>query len=244
MIKGATGESVGEAIFRSYALLNNAPGSDAVESSRSWKDRLVSNFLYLVGVITFAVIIGVVGDAIGTNVEALRTSNGRVLTSRHTVLVNWNEHTRPMLRQLEAARREGRLTGPVVLIADRQKTDMDADVADELAKVGSSGLHVLTREGGTTKLGNLDRVAVGTAKRLIMVPESTSEDGSDPGPMLEKSTSIASALQQNVFKHQNKRANVVVSVPAGYETELGQQEAACTDLPTNTIVGDRQLIHF
>eukprot|EP00966_Prymnesium_polylepis_P274108 6332293-Prymnesium_polylepis.1 len=68
LIQVATGGPSGEALFRSYALLNNAPGSDTVDGEAGWRDRLVSNFLYLVGVVTFAVIIGVVGDAIGTSV--------------------------------------------------------------------------------------------------------------------------------------------------------------------------------
>ena len=57
-----------------------------------------------------------------------RVSNERALEVRHTVLLNWDEHTRPMLRQLEAARREGRLRGTVVVLAERDKQEMDAEV--------------------------------------------------------------------------------------------------------------------
>ena len=235
LLKLVTGESSAEAIFRSYALLNNAPGSDTVDSEATWKDRTVSNFLYLVGIITFAVLIGVVGDAIGSSVEEVRTYNGRVLEAQHTVLVNWGDYTRPMLRQLEAARKEGRLKGSVVLIADRDKEDMDADVADERGKMGGMGLTVVTREGCPTELENMDRVAVGTAKRLIVVPPLKGEEGADDADdagnlraKLKQSTSVAAALQQNVFKRQERRATAVVSVPSNYESEEGQQEGFST----------------
>ncbi|KAL1510952.1 hypothetical protein AB1Y20_005779 [Prymnesium parvum] len=228
LLKLATGEDSGEAIFRSYALLNNAPGSDAVDGPRDWKDRAVSNVLYLVGVITFAVIIGVVGDAIGTNVDSVRTSNGRVLESHHTVLVNWGAYTRPMLRQLEAARREGRLKGAVVLIADKDKERMDAEVIDEMSKWGGSKGMVVTRQGSPTELANMDRVAAGTAKTLIIVPSEVQESERSKVAKAKQSSSLAAALQQNVIKEQSRRANTVIAVPRNSAVDLGQKENFAT----------------
>merc|ERR1719506_2912655 len=119
--------SLGESTFKSYSLLNNVPGADAVGADDGPLARLVSNVLYMVGVGTFAVLIGIASDGISSSVEGLRVSNERVLERRHTVLLNWDEHTRPILRQLEAARREGRLSGPVVVLAERDKEEMDID---------------------------------------------------------------------------------------------------------------------
>ena len=126
--------------------------------------------IFNLGVLTFAIIIGIASDKVSSSVESLRTSNARVQEVGHTVVLNWGEYTKPMMRQLEAARREGRLKGSVVLIADRDKEEMDSDVADESVKMGGMGLTVVTREGSPTELDNMDRVAVGTAKRLIVVP--------------------------------------------------------------------------
>ena len=69
----------------------------------------------MTGALTFAAVIGLMADSISSNVESVRTSNDRVLESHDMALVNWGEYTRPMLRQLDAARREGRLNGPVTL---------------------------------------------------------------------------------------------------------------------------------
>ena len=113
-------DNLDEATFRAYSVINNVPGADAVEF-KTPLGRLISNTLYMTGVLTFAILIGVVSDNISSQVEGLRISNERVLDVKHTVMCNWGEYTRPMLRQLEAARREGRLRGRVVILSEKEK---------------------------------------------------------------------------------------------------------------------------
>ena len=93
-----------EGTFRAYSLLNNIPGADATwDADKSPLSRLISNLLYMIGVGTFAVLIGVVTGNISSAVDGLKVSNERALEVRHTVLVNWGDYTKPILRQLEAA---------------------------------------------------------------------------------------------------------------------------------------------
>ena len=147
LFKLTSSMSLSEGTFKSYSLLNNVPGADAIEDDKGPLQRLVSNVLYMIGVGTFAVLIGIVSDNISSSVEGLRVSNERVLETKHTVVLNWDSHTRPILRQLEAARREGRLAGPVVVLSERDKEEMDAEVADELSRMQPrAGLTVLTRQ--------------------------------------------------------------------------------------------------
>ena len=237
--------TLGEGTFRAYSLLNNVPGADATCDDTPL-GRLVANALYMVGVGTFALVIGFLSDGISSSVEGLRVSNERVLEVRHTVLLNWGEQTGPILRQLEAARREGRLSGPVVILSERDKDEMDKDVQDELAKAKGSaaGLTVLTRSGSPVELANIDRAAAGTAKRVILLtPQDTAgrapQAASDvPSPQassptspaggegggavgaadvrLRSSTGLLMELQAAVNKKSAKRADVVVSAPHGY----------------------------
>ena len=111
LFKLVTGGTLRGAAFRAYTLLNNVPSANACEDvdGRGPLELLVANFLFITGALTFAAIIGLMGDAVSSNIDSVSTSNGRVLEAQHTVLVNWGEYTRPMLRQLDAARREGRL---------------------------------------------------------------------------------------------------------------------------------------
>ena len=222
-----TEDSLGEGTFRAYALLNNVPGVDAVNDETPLA-RLVSNVIYMVGVATFAVIIGLASERISSSVDGLRVSNARVQEVGHTVVVNWGEYTRPMMRQLEAARREGRLSGTVLVLADKDKEEMDEVIEDELGRIPGARLNVLTRKGSPLELNHMDRVAAATARRIILLPPggdgAADDEGADKGggddadgaSQLRDSTGLALALQRGVQPSQQKRASVVVSAPAGY----------------------------
>ena len=53
----------------------------------------------------------------------MAAGNFRLVEHDHTVLLNWNEKTVPVLRQLAAAQRDGRETKrrPVVVLANKDK---------------------------------------------------------------------------------------------------------------------------
>ena len=74
-------ETLEDATFRAYSLLNNVPGADAVEVETPL-GKVVANALYMTGVLTFAILIGIVSDNISGRVEGLRVSNERVLEVR------------------------------------------------------------------------------------------------------------------------------------------------------------------
>jgi len=231
LFKIVTKESFGDGAFRAYALLNNVPGADAT-CDETAIGRLVSNSVYMVGVATFAVIIGIVSDGISSSVSALRMSNERVQEVGHTVVVNWGAYTRPMLRQLEAARREGRLSGPVVILSGRDKEEMDAEVADELRKMSpAAGLEVITRHGSPRELDDVDRVATGTARRIIMLPAEQAEEGDDDdaNESLQEATGLALALQRGARPAQQKRAAVVVAAPEGYHAKVADGKFIAED---------------
>ena len=202
-----------ESTFNAYSLLNDIPGADACTPDEGWP-RLIAVSMHMVGVLTFAVVLAIVSDGIGTKVESLRTSNERVLETRHTVLLNWGEYTQPVLRQLEAARREGRLSGSVVIIADHEKEEMDAAVDEMGAEKG--GLSVTTRQGSPTELSHMLRASAGTARRIIVTPPEADEQADAYPKALKESTALALSLQESVEPTAaGKRAHVVVSKPSG-----------------------------
>lgn len=210
LYKLLTSDSFEDGAFKAYSLLNNVPGADAT-ADETILGKLVSNALYMVGVATFAVIIGIVSDKISSSVESLRVSNERVQEVGHTVVVNWGDYTRPMMRQLEAARKEGRLSGPVVVLSEKDKEAMDEEVSDELKRI-RAGLSVLTRVGSPVELNAMDRVAAGTASRIIVLPDPAT--ARDPSASTRETTGLALALQRGLQKAPEKRAKVVVSAPS------------------------------
>ena len=207
--------SLGEATYQAYSLLNDIPGADCSATPNALS-RLLATSLHITGVFTFAVVLGIVSDGISTKIDSARLSNDRVLETRHTVLLNWGEYTRPVLRQLEAARREGRIKGPVVIIADRDKEEMDAMVRDELDKLQPRAkLSVTTRTGSPSELSSMQRVAAGTAQRIIVTqPDDIEPD--DYARQYKESAALALSLQESAEPNKPaKRAHVVVSAPRG-----------------------------
>ena len=129
------------------------------------------------------------------------------------------------MRQLEAARREGRLSGSVVIIADHDKEEMDAAV-DEMSP--KPGLSVATRSGAPTELSHMLRASAGTARRIIVTPPEAEEQADEYPKALKESAALALSLQESVEPSaRDKRAHVVVSKPSGEEGfEHGESAAA------------------
>ena len=212
---------LGEGAFRAYSLLNDIPGADAAATNTVWQ-RLVASGLHLVGVFTFAVVLGIVSDGISTRAESIAQSNARVVDARHTVLVNWGEYSMPVLRQLAAARREGRLSGRVVVLAGADKEEMDEALAEDDEVKGT--LDVVTRHGTPTDLADMQRVSAGTAKRIIVVPTAGGYADDDAyAAEVRRATSLMQGLQQNVEGKRERRADVVVSAPTGAPRAAGME---------------------
>ena len=81
---GTEADNLGDATFKAYSLLNDIPGADAC-AEETLPAKLLAQMLHIVGVFTFAVVLGIVSDGISTKVESVRLSNDRVLESKHTV---------------------------------------------------------------------------------------------------------------------------------------------------------------
>ena len=129
----------GEATWNAYSLLNDIPGADAAGEETA-KNRAVAASLHMVGVLTFAILLGLITDKISTSVEGLRSSNEPVLDKGHTVLFNWGEYSLPVIRSLAQANKEGRLeNGRVVVLAPKDKEELGEEIAEELNKLRDSG---------------------------------------------------------------------------------------------------------
>ena len=102
LYKIVEGANFTDGSFQAYSILFNVPGADST-ADETPLGKLVSQGLVMVGILTFAVVIGIASDGISSQIENLRLTNERVQKTRHTVLVNWGEYTKPMMRQLEAA---------------------------------------------------------------------------------------------------------------------------------------------
>jgi hypothetical protein len=169
---GASPTWVG-ALFKSYALLSAAPGADSVNEETT-TSTVSSNLLFLLGIFTFATILGIITSSIEEHVQWVLEANHRVVERGHTVLLNWSERTLPILRQIAESRATGFKALPVVILANRDVGEMREAVRQGL---GALRLPVTVRSGHPTSIQDLDKVSVGHASRiLITCPEGMAPD--------------------------------------------------------------------
>ncbi|KAL0038546.1 hypothetical protein WJX77_010122 [Trebouxia sp. C0004] len=168
LYKQASGSSWKEAFFKCYVVLQDVPGADAtvVPNDRA---ALVLHSIFQLGLLTFAVVLGVVCSDISAAVESIQSGNYTVVESGHTVILNWNKLTIPVLRQMAVARAEqqvGACKGPVVVLADMDKAEMDAAVAKGLQ---GCKMEVMTRSGRPHSIADLEKAAAGRARIIVML---------------------------------------------------------------------------
>ena len=110
--------------------------------------------MFLVGLFSFAILLGLVTEAITSKVEDVKRGNYKVCESGHTVILNFNDQTVPLLRQMAQAVAEGRdMSDTVVILTEGDRENIDETI--ENADLGKR-LNVITRSGNPyarTRLG-------------------------------------------------------------------------------------------
>lgn len=77
----------------------HAIGADVTSEENKYAG-LVMHLVFVAGLFTFAVLLGIVTDDIGSAVEHVRKGNYPVIERNHTVVLGWNRQTIPLLRQV------------------------------------------------------------------------------------------------------------------------------------------------
>lgn len=74
-------------------------GADAC-AEENMGASVVANFIFVSGLLTFAVILGIICDDISSVVEEVRSGNYQVLEEGHTIILNCNKQLGSVLRQV------------------------------------------------------------------------------------------------------------------------------------------------
>ncbi|KAG2491156.1 hypothetical protein HYH03_010597 [Edaphochlamys debaryana] len=173
-----TGEPAKAALLRCYYILNNVPGAD-VAGEENPRAAVLLNFIYVTGLLTFAVLIGVLGDDIGSAVESARLGNTRVPERNHTVVIGHNRQLVEVLRQVAVVRTDrgaAAFPGQLVVLSPVGREELDAQLLEALGPAAAAG--VVTRQGSPLKMSDLHRVSAGHARTVILLaPEEEGGGG-------------------------------------------------------------------
>ncbi|XP_027161874.1 ion channel DMI1 isoform X2 [Coffea eugenioides] len=162
-----------EALWLSWSFVADSGNhADMVGSG----PRIVSVSISSGGMLIFAMMLGLVSDAISEKVDSLRKGKSEVIESNHILILGWSDKLGSLLKQLAIANKS--IGGVVVVVlAERDKEEMEMDIAKlEFDFMGTS---VICRSGSPLILADLKKVSVSKARAIIVLASNENADQSD-----------------------------------------------------------------
>jgi ion channel POLLUX/CASTOR len=139
-----------------------------------WPTRLLSLVVTILGIFIAGSLIGLIATTVDRKIEDLAKGRSRVIENGHTVILGWNDHISALVSELVEANRSAG-GKPIVVLADRDKSSMEEDLADRVGE--RHGSTVVIRSGNTSSPDDLRRVNLLTARSVVVLRG----DSGDPG---------------------------------------------------------------
>ncbi|XP_065870476.1 probable ion channel SYM8 [Euphorbia lathyris] len=138
--------------------------------------RIVSVSISSGGMLIFAMMLGLVSDAISAKVDSLQKGKSEVVEKNHILILGWSDKLGSVLKQLAMANKNHG-GGVVVVLAERDKEEMEMDIAKlEFDFMGTS---VICRSGSPLILADLKKVSVSKACAIIVLASDENAIQSD-----------------------------------------------------------------
>nr|XP_029154618.1 ion channel CASTOR isoform X2 [Arachis hypogaea] len=170
---GVTTEDLAHCLWLSWTYVADS-GNHA--SSQGSGPRLVAVSISFGGMLIFAMMLGLVSDAISEKFDSLRKGKSEVVEQNHTLILGWSDKLGSLLNQLAIAN-ESLGGGTVVVMAERDKEEMELDIAK--MEFDFKGTSVICRTGSPLILADLKKVSVSKARAIIVLAEDGNADQSD-----------------------------------------------------------------
>ncbi|MET9556214.1 NAD-binding lipoprotein [Streptomyces sp. NPDC006645] len=135
---------------------------------------VLSAFLGLVALLCVSTLVGVITNSLAERMAELSRGRSTVLEQGHVVVLGWSDQVTTVVGELIAAS-AARRTRAVVLLADRDKTEMERTLAAHVGPAARSRL--ICRSGPASDPAVLALVSPGTASTVLVLPSG--EAGGD-----------------------------------------------------------------
>ncbi|XP_034197349.1 probable ion channel CASTOR isoform X3 [Prunus dulcis] len=167
---GVKDDSLAECLWLSWTYV--ADSGNHTDSEKIG-ERLVSVSISFGGMLIFAMMLGLVSDAISEKFDSLRKGRSKVVEQNHTLILGWSDKLGSLLNQLAIAN-ESLGGGIVVVMAERDKEEMELDIAK--MEFNFKGTSVICRSGSPLILADLKKVSVSKARAIIILAEDGNAD--------------------------------------------------------------------
>ncbi|XP_042010137.1 ion channel CASTOR-like isoform X2 [Salvia splendens] len=170
---GVTDDSLADSLWLSWTYIADS-GNHA--NSEGFGSRLVSVSISFGGMLIFAMMLGLVSDAISEKFDSLRKGRSEVVERNHTLILGWSDKLGSLLNQLAIAN-ESLGGGTVVVMAEHDKEEMELDIGK--MEFDFRGTSVICRSGSPLILADLKKVSVSKARAIVVLAEDGNADQSD-----------------------------------------------------------------
>jgi voltage-gated potassium channel Kch len=138
-----------------------------------WGFRLVMLIVTIGGIFVISTLIGVLTSGVEGKLDELRKGRSKVIEANHTVILGWSEQIFTILSELVAAN-ANQPKSCVVIMAERDKVEMEDEIASRLDSAGKT--RIVCRTGSPIEANDLDLVSLNTSKSIIVLsPENSAE---------------------------------------------------------------------
>ena len=138
-----------------------------------WFFRILMLVVTIGGLIIVASLIGIVSGAFDAKVEELRKGRSKVLETDHTLILGWSTKVFPIIHELVIAN-ESRGKAAIVILADKDKVEMEDEIRAEVGKTGKT--KIICRTGDPMNLTDLELGNPHTARSIILLAPEESPD--------------------------------------------------------------------
>jgi len=130
----------------------------------------------LFGIFIISALIGIINTGLEGKLAQLRKGRSRVVESGHTVILGWSQEIYTVVSELAAANANLK-KGTVVILAERDKGDMDDDIRARLPDTG--GTSVICRSGTPMDIDDLEIVRLETSRAIVILSPETDDPDAD-----------------------------------------------------------------
>jgi voltage-gated potassium channel Kch len=138
--------------------------------------RVVMLFVTLGGIFVVSALIGVLNNAIESQMERLRKGRSLVLETNHTLVLGWSTQIFTILNELMTAN-ENQPNARIVILADKDKVDMEDEIRERVEVKGKT--RIICRNGSPIDPNDLEIASPHAAKSIIVLPPENNDPDTD-----------------------------------------------------------------
>ena len=138
--------------------------------------RIVMLFVTLGGIFVVSALIGVLNNAIESQMEQLRKGRSLVLETNHTLILGWSAQIFTILNELMTAN-ENQPNARIVILADKDKVEMEDEIRERVEAKGKT--RIICRNGSPIDPNDLEIASPHNAKSIIVLPPENNDPDTD-----------------------------------------------------------------